>query len=184
MRMSLGDLGQMAPGESWNLGGEYGPDGVWINYNAVANPPPVGQTFASTGTTPIYNQSAGWYQWPGTSNYSWLGPGPTPMQTPATGYVGGAGSGGFVPLPPSPAPVYYQPAAPSSLVAPSAPATPSYSQIAAAQTVAGNPGTQITNVGGGAGFTMPAFFTESAVGGLPNWMLIAGAVVALMLFKK
>jgi hypothetical protein len=74
----------------------------------------------------------------------------------------------------------------SGMVAPGAPATPTVQQIAGGQTITPNVGTQISNVAGAApaGFTMPAVLSESSVAGIPNWMLIAGAVLAVMMLKK
>ncbi len=89
---------------------------------------------------------------------------------------------------PTPVPLPSQPVT-TALQPPSAPATPTYQQIAGGQTLLPSTGTQISNVMPSSSFgftmpTMPAILTESSVGGIPNWMLLAGAVVALMVFKK
>jgi hypothetical protein len=77
----------------------------------------------------------------------------------------------------------------TALQPPSGSVTPTIQQIAGGQTLLPATGTQISNVASSNafGFTMPAMpaiLTESSVGGIPNWMLLAGAVVALMVLKK
>ncbi len=41
----------------------------------------------------------------------------------------------------------------------------------------------VTDIANGTGFQLPSFFTDQMVNGVPNWVLMGGAIVALVMFS-
>jgi hypothetical protein len=73
------------------------------------------------------------------------------------------------------------PSIPTPVIPISTPVTiqPTQGQIAAA--TSGVPATTASTSITGSGFVMPAFLTEESIGGIQNWVLLAGGIAALLI---